>query len=319
MQAFHNDPALKAEMLKRVHSMLDAGQLIAAAVLRWMPEQSVYSYSGALVESGDNQVFEERSGIPALAALLCEATVAVSVIQIPDESRNLGYEFRTDADVSRFALQWIEAVRPGADLSKVVPQFMIAFLEFMLSSDFEQSAYISSGMRTAAEGILANWQSEFAGVAIDPKAWRVLRNEAVKVTENGQEAWSWPIAHFIETMAWPLKDISGEFQNPFMFVCGNWLAYLQRPFLAEEDRDISELTLKGHLLLRAEEERKGSVTPEEYQALLDANPDIKWAMTYRTDPVASARVKDGQTRAFAATTPRLRMLMNQLLKFIEAA
>ena len=319
MNAFKGDAHLKSEMLDRVRSKSDAGQLITASVLRWMPDQSLFSVCGALVESGDNDVFVERSGIPIALALLCEGIVGMTTVTIPDKSRAIGYEFRGHPELNRFALEWLDAVRPGADLSGVLPRYMVEFLAFMLSADFDQAPFISPAMRLVAERILANWTRELAGETIDQKSWRGLRADAVAATEMISEAWAYPIAHFIETLAWPVRDVAGEFMQPYSFVCTNWLAFVQRPYLAEEDRRIAELSLKGHLLAKQEEERTGPLSTEAYSALLDANPDIKAAMMFHTDPVTNARVKEGQLRAFEATVPRMRRLMDRLLALIAAA
>lgn len=318
MQAFNGNQATKDEMVGRVRAQWLAGKLIAGGGLLWDEENALHSLNGALAETADADEFEARTGISLDVALLCESTLALNSVAIKDRSRKVGYSVVHDPALDGVATEWLEAIRPGADLQSVIPKFMVHFLGFVLSDGFAQRDFVPAEVRDVAGKILANWKLELAGQVVDAKSWRQLRGEAVKATEHIGEAWAYPISHFVETMAWPLPSMTREFRQPFMFITGNLLSFLQVPYQVEEDRKLSELALLGHLKMR-EQDRSGRTAPEDRQALLDANPDIKEAMTWYSDEDRNARVKSGQRKAFAATTPVVRQFMEKLVQFIKEA
>lgn len=318
MQAFNGSQALKDEMVGRVRSQWAEGRLVAGGGLLWDDEKGLYSLNAALAETSDGDQFVARTGIPLEVALLCESTLVLNTVTVVDKSKKIGYAVVHDPALGTAVTDWLDAIRPGSDLQGVVPKFMVDFLDYVLSDGFAQRQFIPAEVRDAAEKILAHWKLELSGQAVDAKAWRQLRGEAVKATERTNQPWAYPISHFVETMAWPLTSMTSEFRQPYMFVTGSLLSFLQVPYHAEEDQKLSELALKGHLTMR-DLDRVGKSTPEDRQAMLDANPDIKEAMTWYSDADRNARVKSAQQRAFAATTPLILQLMAKLVQFIKEA
>lgn len=318
MQAFNGNQALKDELVGRVRAQWAAGQLVAGGGLLWDEEKSLFSINGALAQTADAAEFESRTGIALDVALLCESTLALSVVAVKDKTKKIGYASIHDPALDSAVTAWLDAIRPGADLQSVIPKFMVYFLEFVLSNDYAQRDYVPADVRAVAQKILNNWKSELGGQTVDAKTWRQVRGEAVQASEQITQAWAYPIAHFVETMAWPLPTMTKEFRQPFMFITGNLLSFLQSPFHVDEDKRLSELALLGHLKMR-EQDREGKTAPEDRQALLDANPDIKEAMTWFSDDERNARVKRGQQKAFAATTPVVKQFMDKLVTFIKEA
>ena len=318
MQAFNGNQALKDEMVGRVRTQWAAGKLVAAAVLCWDDENALYSVNGALAETSDADEFVARTGIPLELALLCESTLSLNAVAVPDKSKKVGFAVVHDPALDPAVSEWLAAIRPGADLESVVPKFMVFFLDFVLSDQFAQREFITAEVRSAAEKILANWKRELAGQAIDAKAWRELRGDAVEATERIGQPWAYPVSHFVETMPWPVASMVKEFNQPFMFLTGNLMSFLQSPYQAEEDQKLAELALKGHLMSR-ELDRAGKGGREEFEALVEANPDIKEAMSWYSDEARNARVKRGQQRAFASTTPLVKQFMDKLTELIRQA
>lgn len=318
MQAFNGNQALKDELIGRVRAQWAAGQLVAGGGLLWDKERSLFSINGALAETADVAEFESRTGIPLDVALLCESTLALSAVAVKDKTRKIGYASVHDPALDGAVTAWLDAIRPGADLQSVIPKFMVYFLGFVLSDAFPQRDHVPAEIRAVAEKILTHWKSELNGQTVDAKSWRQVRNEALQASEQITQAWAYPMAHFVETMAWPLPTMTREFRQPFMFITGNLLSFLQSPYQVEEDKRLAELALLGHLKMR-EQDRVGKTTPEDRQALLDANPDIKDAMTWFSDDERNARVKQGQQKAFAATTPVVQQFMDKWVEFIREA
>jgi hypothetical protein len=317
MKAFHGDVGVKAELVERVRARWNNGELFSAGVLRWMPEQKAFSIGGALAQTADNDEFEKTTGIPIQLALLCESVVATTTVMFEDKEKATGYDFVTDKEIKRFEMEWLDAIHPGAQLSGVLPQFMAFYLETLLAADFAMAKHIEPGVRAVGERILEKWRAELAGQTSDPATWRSIRNDAVKASGTVTDPWCYPIAYFMETLAWPVADVAGEFGQPFGYLTGNWISFLRRPFYAEEHRNRGELSLVG--FRKMEEAEKAGVTGDEaIQKFLDTIPEIKKAMM-PLPPEDALRYKKDQVRAFEATTPPMRRMMDRILKLIAAA
>lgn len=318
MQAFNGSHDLKNEMTERVRTLWADGRLVAGGALLWDAEKALYSINGALAQTTDAEVFEARTGIALDLALLCESVLVLNAVAVKDKSKAIGFTVVHDPALDGAVTAWLEAIRPGADLAGVIPKFMVHFLGLVLGDTFPQRDQIPPDVRHVAAQILENWRSELSGQVIEARTWRQLRSDAVKATENVQQPWAYPISHFVETLAWPLASVTKEFRQPFMFLTGNLLAYLQVPYQADEDKRLAELALKGHLTMH-HMDREGRNKPEDRQAMLDADPAIKEAMSWYADDVRNARIKAAQQRAFVATTPWVQQLMDSLVQFIREA
>lgn len=318
MQAFHGSQALKNEMVSRVRSLWADGKLVAGGALLWDDEKALYSINGALAQSSDAEVFQTRTGIPFDLAMLCESVLVLNSVAVKDKSAPIGFKVVHDPVLDAAVTGWLEAIRPGADLDSVIPKFMVFFLGLVLSDPFPQRDHIPADIRRVAEQILKHWQVELSGQTVDARVWRQLRAEAVKATETVQQPWAYPIAHFVETLAWPLTSVTKELRQPFMFLTGNLLSFLQTPYQADADKHLAEMALKGHLTMH-HMDREGKNRPEDRQAMLDANPAIQEAMSWYADDVRNARIKMAQQQAFVATTPHIQRLMDRLVQFIGEA
>jgi hypothetical protein len=317
MNAFHGDAGLKAKLVEPVRAQWKNGELFSAGVLRWMPEQKAFSIAGALAQTGDNDEFEKTTGIPIQLALLCESMVAMTTVMFEDKTKAAGYDFVTDKEIRRFEMEWPDAIRAGADLSRVVPQFMTFYLETLLRTDFALAMHIAPDVRNIGMRILENWRAELAGQTVDPTTWRSIRNDAVKASGSVTDPWCYPIAYFMETLAWPVHDVAGEFGQPFGYLTANWIGFLRRPYYAEEHQNRGELSLVGFRKM-ADAESEGISGDEAIQKFLDTIPEIKKAMM-PLPPEDALQYKKDQVRAFEATTPPMRRMMDRMLKLIEAA
>jgi hypothetical protein len=317
MKAFHGDAKLRGEMIERVRARRSNGELFSAPILRWMPEQKAFSISAALAQTGDVAEFEKATGIPIHVAMLCEALSSMCTVTFEDKSKPTGFDIVQDADSRRFEMEWIDAIRAGADLSGVAPRFMVYFLETMLRPDFPLADHIEPGVRAIAARILDCWKRELAGGAIDGATWRAIRKDAVAASEQVKDPWCYPVAYFTETLAWPLSDMPGEFLQPFGYLMSNAIAYLRRPFYVEEHRNRGELSLVG--FRRLDEARAEGITGEEAtKAFFDTMPEIRDALM-PLSPEANLRYKKDQVRAFEVTTPPMRRMMDEMLKLIADA
>ena len=99
MLAFHNDPAVKAKYLNRVLAHAAADEIIHGTY--W--ERGKGCAVGCTIHSGDHKNYETELGVPIMLARL--------------EDRL--FEGMQNGDSKQFPARFLEAIQPGADLSRV--------------------------------------------------------------------------------------------------------------------------------------------------------------------------------------------------------
>ncbi|MFZ6846330.1 hypothetical protein [Undibacterium sp. RuTC16W] len=318
ISAFHGDPALKAELINPLRARWAANELLPASILKWMPEERIYSLCGAMVESQDKDVFQQRTGIPLELAMLSEALISASIEVTGDPSNPLGFIIRGDNVILAFGMEWLDAVRPGADLTDVVPRYAVQLLQSMLRPDFVLSEHIEPALAAVAARLLDLWQRELAGQSVDAQEWRAVRAAALQVSEAYETPWGFPITMFVESMGWPIRSIAGEFVGLFQPLAQTWLNYLRLPFFEEQDRADQTLSMIGwHRLWLAE--REGELDEAAMNSFFDDMPDINRAMHALGDADTRERLRAARVSANVVTTPMIRQQMDLLLKLIASA
>jgi len=126
MRAYHNDPVIKAGILARLQAHYDADEIVKGHY--W--ENGTGCAVGCTVHSGEHAEYEPRFGIPRGLARL-EDTI---------------FEHLPNSDAMGWPLRFMNAIAPGADLSRVWPEF----LRWMLHS----IALPSAGPDEAAEAAI---------------------------------------------------------------------------------------------------------------------------------------------------------------------
>ena len=318
MQAFHGDAELKARLVDPLRPQWAANELIPASILKWDTENKVYSLCAAMIKDQGNDQFEQQTGIPFEMAMLCEALILSNIEVVGDPTNPKGFAMDGSKEIMSFGMEWLDAVRPGADLSGVVPGFMVQLFSTLLAADFVLAKHIEPRVRAAVAGVLALWKREMAGDAVTPKEWSSVRRAAVEASEACSDPWCFPIAGMVETLAWPLLGIAPEFVSIFQSFTFTWLGYLQGPFLSEEDRATQEHELAGGMRM-AKAGRNSELDEAAAMALLDEVPDQKRAMFAKMDPVYRERVRAAKRQARVATDPVVRRQMDLMLTLIKAA
>lgn len=318
LQAFHGDAALKATLIDSVRDRWAARKLLPATILKFDTENQLYSLGGALADTQDIGEFVEKTGVPHELAMLCEALVGAGVEVAGQPGTPPTFTLEGADDTLAFGLQWLEAIKPGADLTKVVPSFIVQFLAYSLSPEFSLAPHIEPASRAVAERILAAWRLEQAGTPIDGKEWRAIRRQAQAAAAEISDPWGEPYRAFIEGLGWPVSGLGSEFVAMFRALATTWMAAIQQPFLDEEDQKIQVLMMVGW---KRYAKALGDHPDDEEaaQGVLDAHPEEKAAMMTMGDPVIRARLRVGKARAVGAIAPVLRTQMEELLRLIRAA
>jgi len=314
LQAFGGSPAEKNQMLEPVRALWTARALAPDVNLNWQSDGQANSISGTLAETRDRGEFEQRTGIPADLAQLCEQLIAAGVRK--SDAPDGGFSLEAADAVLAFGTEWLDAIRPGADLSLIVPQFARHCLDLLLKPDFDLAGHISPDLRGAGFQILSFWDRELAGQSTTRDDWRGVQRAAMIATAKDTDAWSYRVATFIEAIAWPVRSVSREFVGlfePFLF---NWLMYLETAFMTDEERmDREHLLLGWKAMATAPRDEAGNIDFDPLESLPESSRVISGAHITRTMDRAIAVREAARDRKDEV----IRDLMNTVLTLIRSA
>ena len=313
-RAFGSDPAVKSQMLEPVRARWSARALAPDLNLNWKNDDQPDSISGTLAKTQDRGKFEQRTGIPADLAQLCELLVAAGVRK--SEAPDGGFFLDAADPVLAFGTEWLDAIRPGADLSLIVPHFARHCLDRLLKPDFVLAGHISPDLRGTGFQILSFWDRELAGGSTARSEWRDLQRAAMIVTAKDKDAWGYRVATFIEAIAWPVRSVSREFVGlfePFLF---NWLMYLETAFMTDEERiDREHLLLGWKAMATAPRDEAGNIDIDPLESLPESSRVISSDHIMRTmDRMMTVREASRDRKDEV-----IRDLMNTVLTLIDKA
>ena len=301
-------------MLESVRSRWSARALLPDANLNWKIDGQADSISGALAETRDRGEFEQRTGIPADLAQLCELLIAAGVRK--SDAPDGGFSLDAADAVLAFGTEWLDAIRPGADLGLVVPHFARHCLDLLLKPNFELAAHVSPDLRGAGFQILSFWNREFAGQSTTRGDWRGIQRAAITATAKDIDPWGYRIATFIEAIAWPVRSVSREFAGlfePFLF---NWLLFLETAFMTDEERIDREHLLSGwKAMATASRDEVGTIDLDPLESLPESRRVISSEHVMRTMDRMIAVREAARNRKDQV----IRDLMNTVLTLIRNA
>lgn len=316
LQAFGGDPAVKARMLEHVRAPWVARALVPDCSLNWKRDGVPDSLSGTLAATQDRATFGERTGIPVDLALLCEALIVPCVKRTNAGDAATGALIEGTETVLSFGLEWLDAIRPGAELGMVVPQFARHCLEMVLRPDFALAPHISAEFRAVGHQIAALWDRELAGETPARDEWRRVRKAALAAKANETPIWGYRVATLLEAVAWPIRSISGEFVSVFATFLFNWLMFLETSHMTEQERSDREHMLIGwRALAIAPRDAAGNIDGDPLEFLPDSQRVM--SMDYITQTMARMMALREATRGQKEQT--IRGLMDTILRLIQAA
>jgi hypothetical protein len=264
----------------------------------------------------DRGEFEDRTGIPAGLARLCELLIASGTQKVEAPDSAAGFSLEGAGNLLAFGTEWLDAIRPGADLSLVMPQFARYVLDRLLQPDFPLAPYIGPEFRDVGLRILTLWDRELAGHVTARDEWRRVQKAALAADADTTPAWGYRVATFLEALAWPVKSISGEFVVLFEPLFFNWLIFLETPYMTDEERADRE-----HLLIGL---RAMAIAPRDNAGHMDFDPLEALPESQRVisgDYIAATmeRSKAVKDAARARKDEVIRDLMDTVLTFIRSA
>jgi hypothetical protein len=182
MRAFHADPALKQEILARLKTHAQAGEILNCAHV-W--DDGKGGPVACMVHDTDLAVWQQRCGIPKAVGSALD--LAASHLDGPEQAAG-------------FAIEWVEAVEVGQDLRGVAP----ALLAWLLS-DREHGILRFAEPEAVREAIgrVADLHRRAAAGDVAPEAeWRAARAAAMAATDACETPLQKSIAAAGEAAAW---------------------------------------------------------------------------------------------------------------------
>lgn len=314
--AFRGSAELKERMVEPVRARWAARALVPDAALNWQRDDQPDSLGGALARTQDREEFEERTGIPAELAQLCELLLASGTQKAGAPDSAVGFSLEGAESLLAFGTEWLDAIRPGADLSLVMPQFARHFLGMLLRPDFPLAPYIAPEFRYVGLQISALWDRELAGHATARDDWRSVQEAALAADADTTPAWGYRAATLLEALAWPIRSISGEFFGLFEPLFFNWLMFLETPYMTDEERADRE-----HLLIGL---RAMAIAPRDNAGNMDVDPleTLPESQRVISADYITAAVERSEAVKDAARTRKdevVRDLMDTILTLIRSA
>jgi hypothetical protein len=280
MQAFHNDAALKDQLLERVRRHIEAGNL-ARQDLSWDDKTGKGSVIGASVRAADAQRYETELGIPAGLAMLHDLLIAsLYVIEVGDDTTSA----RLSAEAKAMPVTWIDSVPVGADLSLTASRFAARLLERLVSSPPLKGARPSAAVAATALKIASLHSRTCAGDAPTAEEWKRARQESLAATDAAKEDSDQILPFVAETLAWPVSEDPLAPRQAVEFLISRVIGITRDSSLTDDDRHtiarraaaqqalLQRLGLEDAAKVRAsmDEYKKAYAEDSEIQATLSA-------------------------------------------------
>jgi hypothetical protein len=158
--AFNNDQKLKDKYVARVKAHYDADEIV----------QGVYWQDGKGCAVGCT-LEHDNSGVSIHRRMEDELGIPRMIARLEDRI----FEGLSNGEAKKFPLRFLEAITPGADLSLVVPKFLVWLL-----TDTEDG--VIKFARPAGKGAIQRvadlYQQKIEGKAVIEEQWRAAAAEA---------------------------------------------------------------------------------------------------------------------------------------------
>jgi hypothetical protein len=182
VQAFHNDPAVKSQLVDRLKAYAEAGAIINAENL-WKDGKG--SPMGCVVNDTGLALWPERTGMPKAFGAAIDAV-----------AKNLG----SPENAGRFAVEWLDAVPVGEDMGGVAH----ALIGWLLT-DGEQGVLrlaTTEAVREMVRRVAELHRRGAAGQAPTAAEWGAARAAAMAVSDTYEKGIEKLVMATVEAAAW---------------------------------------------------------------------------------------------------------------------
>lgn len=318
-KAFHNDSTTKAHLCARLLTAWQEDKLLPIGNLTWRPEADHRSLVASLAETSEPEVFTAVTGLPVAPCLVFELLVAESGVKVlAQDSKSSGSRlvFQCSDTTRALPRQWLQAIRPGADLSMVLPRFAVEVMAQLLRPDSVWALNLDGATRAAADAVLTLWTRELAGEPVDAKTWKAARKAAEFAAIEAPDHWGELVIELFAQLAWPVEGLGEELPGILMPFILNWVLRVVQPHLPEQVFDAFSVFAGGprrRRLLRA----KGlQLDGSSYEQL---DPESRQALDFINSDAGQKLLADGRQRAMPYAADFLRPLLERFVALTAEA
>jgi hypothetical protein len=274
LRAFNGDVAAKQAAIDCLTRHWINGRALPAMPLRFSETNGLCSVMGSTIESNDEAAYVRRLGIPAESARLHEILLMHCGRMRPPTGPDTLPRFEVAPFACDYPLQWLQAIRPGADLAGLAPRF-VAWLLHDLQCD--PAAWpLDAVTRALGQELSVLFDAFVAGKPMPVMRWGGVRRAAVKATDAAGDAFTRAAATFFESIAWPPEGSRCELPGHVM---GLWFAIreaLENKHMSAEERARREALHGVFAQAQAQSQESGLdmfeviASKPEWQAMLEA-------------------------------------------------
>ncbi len=310
--AFHGDAARKQTALECLTRHWRAGRVMPEMSTSFGDPPVQCSVMGCTIEGNDDETYERELGIPAGVARLHETLLQhcgrVHMPAGPDGA--LRFEA---ADFARdYPLQWLIAIRVGADLRPVIPQFVAWLLhDFLDSTQWS----LEPQARSVAKLLAALMDGDLSGTPAPEARWVAARLAAVHATDKAKDDLAVATCTFMESVAWSPTTSADEWPTA---VASLWFALIT----VHERRHwtIAERARRDTFARALDEARNAPQGPAmSLHDLIESTPRLKAMVTEMGTPAAQERREQVMAAAWPTLWPVAQRHFEALLRLTQAS
>lgn len=210
MQAFHNDARLKEATIQRLRRHMEVGELVPRERF-W--EDGKGGPAGCAVHDGDPLVYERELGIPRMVLPLMEALFVYSQRTLGPGKGDLPAWMSAEEVLAcrTFPIDWLEAIRVGADLQGACGLFILWQLTDPRHGVLARTTDLR--VRNLLEEVVAAHRAVAEGNLPSQTAWADLRKRALALRREWSDRTLSAAAaavEFVATASWPQVQGGGR-------------------------------------------------------------------------------------------------------------
>jgi len=201
--AYHNDPALKREVLSRVETHRAAGEIVPGPGF-WDGNRG--SLVGVSVHSRDAEDFEVATGIAKGGLAIAERIWSLALLRLWLHREAWEGFHPTDIESLRaFPGEWLEKIAPGCNTDGLTRRMTISVLTLVL--DEAEAHPDLEGLGELLRTLIDGHEDSSAKAAASWREWRKSASALARAHREGtlQSA----LANLVATAAWPDTSSAG--------------------------------------------------------------------------------------------------------------
>jgi hypothetical protein len=314
-KAFQGGLAIKKKFIDRLSIHWSSGRVVPSTRLAFTEASGVCSVMGATIEGTDVTAYEQQLGIPAGAAYLHEILLAQCGRHIGRGDPTMPPRFEAAAFARDYPVAWLQNIPVGADLSRLLPQFVAWMLHDLLDETSDMQQHIEPAVKSAGKAVSTLLNAFVAGEPAIAASYKQARSAAVKATDTVAEKFNKSIGTFVESIAWPPDMVARELHS---YIETLWFAigdFYQKPYFTDEDT----AKLAALSLAFSDIDDLMKAPGADFEAIISERPALKAMLDDMSSPASIARTDAIYMASLPAVHAMAQRHFEALLQLTRAA